>query len=56
MFLLVGNKSDLTRNRAITVHEATAFAKEKGVGYIEASAALGNNISEAFELLTSKII
>lgn len=55
VYLLVGNKSDL-RNRAVTVNEATAYAKQQGMGYLETSAAVGTNISQAFQLLTSKII
>ncbi len=53
--LLIGNKSDLP-DQQVSVGEALDFAKKYNMGYMQTSAAMGNNIKEAFELLTKKIL
>jgi small GTP-binding protein len=46
--ILVGNKSDLAANRAVTMAEAQEFAQHHHITYIEASAKSGDNVREAF--------
>jgi small GTP-binding protein len=46
---LLGNKSDLAKDRAVTVTEAESFAQLHQLVYLETSALGGNNIQEAFE-------
>ena len=46
---LVGNKSDLTENRVIQTEEASKFAEEHNLPYIETSAKDGINIDELFD-------
>jgi len=53
--LLVGNKTDLL-DRAVTSDEASAFAQQEGMLYIETSAKTGKNINEAFTLLTCEVL
>lgn len=53
---LVGNKSDLDANRAVSVEEAESFAKDNGIGYLETSALKGENILEAFLNTAEKIL
>jgi small GTP-binding protein len=46
---LLGNKSDLVNERAVTVTEAETFAQLHQLVYVETSALGGTNIQEAFE-------
>jgi Ras-related protein Rab-2A len=46
--ILIGNKSDLAENRRVSQSEAEDFAKAHSLSYIEASAANGENVEEAF--------
>jgi small GTP-binding protein len=46
---LIGNKSDLTKERAISQSEAESFAKMHQLTYLETSALGGDNIQEAFQ-------
>lgn len=46
--MLVGNKVDLEEQREVTYEEASRFADENGLIYIETSAKTGKNIEEAF--------
>lgn len=55
--LLVGNKSDDFDGRQVTREEVTAFARKYGhMSYIETSAKLNKNVSQAFEDLTVKVL
>merc|ERR1712146_832549 len=54
--VIVGNKSDLSDERAVMVDEAMKFAQDFGAEYIEASALKNENVNEAFELLISKVL
>ena len=45
---LVGNKSDLEDQRAVTTEEAQAFADQNGLHFIETSAKNGNNVDAAY--------
>jgi Ras-related protein Rab-2A len=42
--LLVGNKSDLKRQRAVTFEEGQAFAKKHGLIFLETSAKTADNV------------
>lgn len=46
---LIGNKSDLKEQRAITSTEAESFAQLHQLTYLETSALGGSNINEAFQ-------
>ncbi|KAJ6233395.1 ras-related protein rab-2-a [Anaeramoeba flamelloides] len=46
--LLVGNKSDLEENRAVSFEEGLNFAKENGMRFIETSAKTALNVEKAF--------
>ncbi|MGQ4913188.1 MAG: Rab family GTPase [Candidatus Asgardarchaeia archaeon] len=54
-FILVGNKSDLVEDRAISIEEASAFAEKYGFQYIEVSSKTGENVDSIFEILTSNL-
>jgi GTPase SAR1 family protein len=53
---LVGNKSDLTENRVIQTEEASKFAEEHNLPYIETSAKDGINIDELFDESIDKFL
>ena len=53
--VLVGNKSDMKEERKVSEEEARKLAEENGMGYVETSAKMGTNISEAFEKVTEAI-
>lgn len=44
--MLVGNKSDLARNRAVSTEEGEQFAEENGLIFMEASARTTQNVEE----------
>jgi GTPase SAR1 family protein len=45
---LIGNKTDLSNQRAVTSADAQAFAANHQLTYIETSARGGDNVTEAF--------
>ena len=47
VLLLIGNKSDL-EGQQVSAGEALEFAKKHNMGFVQTSAAMGTNISEAF--------
>lgn len=47
---LIGNKSDLTNERAVATDKASAFAEMHGMRYMETSAKTGNNITLLFQV------
>ncbi|EGD80777.1 tubulovesicle-associated protein [Salpingoeca rosetta] len=54
VIMLVGNKSDLKHLRAVPKEEATKFAEENSLSFIETSALDSTNVEEAFKnILTS---
>jgi small GTP-binding protein len=53
---LVGNKCDLTANRAVTILEAEGFARQHQMAYLETSAKIGDNVREAFVGLATAIM
>ncbi|KAK9664058.1 hypothetical protein RND81_14G017000 [Saponaria officinalis] len=46
--MLVGNKCDLARRRAVTTEEGEQFAKQHGLIFMECSAKTAQNVEEAF--------
>jgi small GTP-binding protein len=46
---LIGNKNDMEEKREVSFQEATDFAKDKQLPYIEVSAKTGNNIKKLFD-------
>ncbi|KAJ4922771.1 hypothetical protein JOQ06_022758 [Pogonophryne albipinna] len=57
LFLLVGQKSDQDAQggRVVSQEQAEKLAGQLGMPYIEASAKTGQNVREAFELLTLRV-
>jgi GTPase SAR1 family protein len=52
---MIGNKSDLSDQRAVSFEEASKFAEENNMIYIEASAKNGKNVEDAFLSTATKI-
>ncbi|CAA7027346.1 unnamed protein product [Microthlaspi erraticum] len=46
--MLVGNKCDLSRKRAVSTEEGEQFAREHGLIFMEVSAKTNQNVEEAF--------
>eukprot|EP01116_Phalansterium_solitarium_P003838 TRINITY_DN14669_c0_g1_i1.p1 TRINITY_DN14669_c0_g1~~TRINITY_DN14669_c0_g1_i1.p1 ORF type:complete len:214 (+),score=35.26 TRINITY_DN14669_c0_g1_i1:180-821(+) len=55
VIMLVGNKKDLDESRDVSYEEASKFAEENGLIFIESSAKTGDNVEEAF-LKTARLI
>lgn len=53
--ILVGNKVDLRHLREVTTEEATAFAQQHNLAYIETSASSGHGIDDAFKRLVAEL-
>ncbi|KAH9300567.1 hypothetical protein KI387_012150, partial [Taxus chinensis] len=53
--LLVGNKCDLTANRAVEYETAKAFADEIGIPFLETSAKNATNVEQAFMTMAAEI-
>ncbi|OHT16743.1 Ras-related protein Rab-4B [Tritrichomonas foetus] len=53
--LLIGNKSDLSANRVVTLAEAEQFAQHHQLNYLETSAMDGSNVREAFVKVATQI-
>jgi small GTP-binding protein len=56
IIILVGNKSDLEEERAVSFEEASNFAKKYFIDYIETSAKTGVNIRLLFDVLCLSLI
>jgi len=54
--LLVGNKADLTNDRAVSTADGEAWARSKGMLFLETSAMDATNVNQAFTELTAKIL
>jgi small GTP-binding protein len=55
VIILIGNKIDLEEDRQVSLEEATKFAEENGLIYIETSAKNGKNVETAFLTTAKKI-
>ncbi|GMM32166.1 Rab family GTPase [Martiniozyma asiatica (nom. inval.)] len=55
MKLLVGNKSDLTDKKVVDYAVAKEFADQRGIQFIETSAAENSNVEQAFILMSKQI-
>merc|ERR1711871_199131 len=55
VIMLVGNKTDLGPQRQVTFEEASKFAEENGLIFIETSAKTGENVEETFLRTAKKI-
>ncbi|XP_043994167.1 ras-related protein Rab-27A [Gambusia affinis] len=54
--VLCGNKCDLSDQRAVTQSQARELAEKYGIRYFETSAASGQNVSEAVDVLLDLIM
>ena len=54
--LLIGNKCDLAGERTVSKKEASAFARENNMLFIEASAMTQDGIQQAFEEVIQQIL
>ena len=54
--ILIGNKCDLTDDRGISTEEGKAFALRNGMEFMETSAKMNTNVTEAFETLGKLMI
>lgn len=54
--LLVGNKSDISENRAVPYETAKAFADSLAIPFLETSAKNAKNVEEAFLTMASELI
>jgi Ras-related protein Rab-11A len=52
--MLVGNKTDLAAQRAVSTAEGVSFSKSQSVLFIETSAKDGLNVEEAFTILITE--
>ena len=55
VFLIVGHKSDMEEQRAVTTREGQQFADFHGLKFVETSAKTGQNVEEAFQIVTKDI-
>lgn len=53
--VLLGNKSDKSGSRQVSIDEANSFAKDANIKYFETSALNGSNIADAFNSLLTGI-
>lgn len=54
--ILVGNKLDLEDRRVVDFNRAKDFAEKNGCEYIETSAATGDNVDKALNILLDKVM
>lgn len=52
---LAGNKADLADKRKVEVEEATQYAEENGIFFMETSAKTSTNVYEIFSLIAQKL-
>ncbi|ONK58859.1 uncharacterized protein A4U43_C08F470 [Asparagus officinalis] len=55
VIMLIGNKADLTGQRAVSKEDAVEFAEEQGLFFSETSALTGDNVETAFLMLIEEI-
>jgi small GTP-binding protein len=56
VIILVGNKSDLADDRAVTESEVQETTKRYGLDYLETSAKTGDNVAETFARLGQAVL
>lgn len=54
--LLVGNKTDKVSDRAVSTKDGEAFARSKGMLFLESSALNAENVKQVFEEVVQKIL
>ena len=54
--ILVGNKSDLEKDRKVTFEQGREFANQYGMKFFETSAKESKNVQESFVTMTKEII
>ncbi|KAL3283849.1 hypothetical protein HHI36_018019 [Cryptolaemus montrouzieri] len=54
--IIVGNKTDLEKNRNVSFNEAEMYSEKVGAVYFETSAKLNQNVEEMFMKLTEKMM
>ncbi len=54
--VVCGNKSDLLEHRTVAYLEAAKYCQENNVTFFETSAITGDNISNAFDSLTKRVV
>ena len=54
--ILIGNKNDLEEKRFISFSQAKDFADSNGLKYVETSAKLNNNVTEAFSEIGKELM
>ncbi|UCE12753.1 MAG: GTP-binding protein [Candidatus Heimdallarchaeota archaeon] len=55
--ILIGNKADLTNERAFTRSQTTKIKNSmRAIDYIETSAKTGKNVNEAFQTMTTSVL
>ncbi|CEP15562.1 hypothetical protein [Parasitella parasitica] len=55
VIMLIGNKSDLEKNRQVSREEAEKFAEENDLFFLETSAKSSDNVEKAFEQTAAEI-
>nr|XP_023663402.1 ras-related protein Rab-39B-like [Paramormyrops kingsleyae] len=55
LYILVGHKSDLVKERKVSREEGERLAAALGIRYVETSAKCNTNVDRAFEMLTCDI-
>ena len=53
--MLVGNKTDLAQHRLVTTEQGKAYAAERGITFLEASALTASNVEASFLQILSEI-
>jgi GTPase SAR1 family protein len=53
---VVGNKSDLERDRAVSKEDIAEFEKKTGISVLEVSAKNGDQVDNAFRVIVEKLI
>lgn len=54
--LLVGNKTDLAKQRQVSYEQGLEMAAKHGISFIETSAKSPSNVQECFKMLTDEIL
>ena len=55
VYMVVGHKADINEERAVTTKEGRHFAEFHGLRFLETSAKTGQNVEEAFQVITKDI-